>query len=134
MKIIRLNGTDKKLFELIGPLVMNPSILRLNNNYPFKTASNFIWHILIESSSVVGFIPLKPTQNGYNIDNYYFKLDDENIITILLEDVIESVGCYELTALVHKRNVDMFKKLGFSTFIEWKKYDKMIYINKKNDD
>ena len=35
MKIMTLQGTDKLLYELVAPLVMNPAILRQNNNYPF---------------------------------------------------------------------------------------------------
>jgi hypothetical protein len=42
MKIMTLQGTDKLLYELVAPLVMNPAILRQNNNYPFKT-SRFVW-------------------------------------------------------------------------------------------
>lgn len=31
MKIMTLQGTDKLLYELVAPLVMNPAILRQNN-------------------------------------------------------------------------------------------------------
>ena len=37
MDIVKLQGTDRKLYEFVCPLVMNPAILRQNNNYPFKT-------------------------------------------------------------------------------------------------
>ncbi len=36
MKIFKFHGTDKKLYELVAPLVMSPIVLRQNNNYPFK--------------------------------------------------------------------------------------------------
>lgn len=41
IQIIRLDGIDKKLYPLIGPLVMNPEVLRFNNNYPFKTGEQY---------------------------------------------------------------------------------------------
>ena len=35
VQIIQLQGTDKRLYELVAPLVMNPEILKQNYNYPF---------------------------------------------------------------------------------------------------
>ena len=49
---MRLNGVDARLYPLVGPLVMNPAILRQNNNYPFKTLS--LIHIWLESRNSVG--------------------------------------------------------------------------------
>ena len=40
MKVIQLKGLDTDLYPLIGPLVMNPKVLKANNNYPFKTTAN----------------------------------------------------------------------------------------------
>ena len=42
---MRLNGVDARLYPLVGPLVMNPAILRQNNNYPFKTSNRYLWYI-----------------------------------------------------------------------------------------
>jgi hypothetical protein len=134
MKILRLKGNDKELYELVAPLVMNASILKLNNNYPFKTAPDYIWHVLIDNKNVAGFIPLKPISNGYNIDNYYFRLDNKDVIKALLQDIIDSKDYPELVAIVHKRNTEAFIEMGFARIIEWKKYDKMIYQNPKSND
>ena len=35
VQIIQLQGTDKRLYELVAPLVMNPEILKQNYNYRF---------------------------------------------------------------------------------------------------
>lgn len=32
MNILKLGGLDCRLFELVAPLVMNPAVLRQNNN------------------------------------------------------------------------------------------------------
>ena len=37
IQTIQVQGTEKRLYQLIAPLVMNPDVLSANNNYPFKT-------------------------------------------------------------------------------------------------
>ena len=32
MNILKLQGLDGRLFDLVAPLVMNPAVLRQNNN------------------------------------------------------------------------------------------------------
>lgn len=125
MKILRLNGTDKKLYALVAPLVMNPAVIRQNNNYPYKTSSKYMWHLMVEKDEVIGFIPLKPTLNGYCIDNYYYKLDTPEIFEKLLDDVLEA-GHEELTATAHKCDVKAFTKRGFTLLTELSKYSKLI--------
>ncbi|MBO7213137.1 MAG: hypothetical protein J6U99_01085, partial [Rikenellaceae bacterium] len=125
MKILRLNGTDKKLYALVAPLVMNPAVIRQNNNYPYKTSSKYMWHLMVEKDEVIGFIPLKPTLNGYCINNYYYKLDTPEIFEQLLDDVLEA-GYDELTATAHKRDVDAFTKRGFTVLSQLSKYTKLI--------
>ena len=39
IQIVQLHGTDKKLYELVAPLVMSPEVLKQNYNYPFRTSS-----------------------------------------------------------------------------------------------
>ena len=38
IQIVQLHGTDKKLYELVAPLVMSPEVLKQNYNYPFRTS------------------------------------------------------------------------------------------------
>ncbi len=129
MEIIRLDGIDKKLYELVAPLAMNPAVLRQNNNYPFKTSFKYVWYIALEGTEVIGFMPLKPSSGGKCIDNYYIQDDSGNTIDKLLEHVIDDHGDSGLlSALVHRRHVQDFHRNGFRTFIEWTKYEKMDYI------
>lgn len=129
MEIIRLEGTDRKLYEWVAPLVMNPAILRQNNNYPFKTSHRHIWYLAVEGESVMGFMPLKPMAAELCIDNYYVSGDSPVTIAALLARIAEEEsGAHVLTALVHKRHVEMFRKQGFQTVREWKNYDKMKHI------
>ena len=47
MQILKLQGTDRQLYRLVGPLVMNPKVLQYNNGYPFKTGEHYVWLSLI---------------------------------------------------------------------------------------
>ena len=35
IQIVQLHGTDKKLYELVAPLVMSPEVLKQNYQLPF---------------------------------------------------------------------------------------------------
>lgn len=132
MEIININGTDRKLYELVAPLVMNPAILRQNNNCPFKTSRCHRWFIALDNDgSVAGFLPVRNTNGRPYIDNYYIRGDREDTIKMLL-DAAKDEPEYErsLTALVHKRHVAAFEKNAFRTFLEWKNYHKMDYNGK----
>ena len=40
-------------------MVMDPEVIRANNNYPFKTGEEYVWFIAIEDKEVVGFVPVE---------------------------------------------------------------------------
>ena len=68
MKVIQLKGLDTDLYPLIGPLVMNPKVLKANNNYPFKTTANHQWYIAVnDQEEVMGFLPVE-NKKRYNCD------------------------------------------------------------------
>ena len=128
MDIIKLQGTDKKLYELIAPLVLNPAVLRQNNNYPFKTGPKYTWYIAIEKEQILGFIPIKQTSvSSLMINNYYIKGDNLTILDKLLSEILANSDI-ELWATVHKRHVQSYKLKDFRTHIEWKNYERMLYF------
>lgn len=131
MEILRLNGLDKKLYELVAPLVMNPAILRQNNNYPFKTSSRYVWYIALEEDNVIGFIPLKSKEDGFSIDNYYISGDSAETLEVLLHKIQEDIESgTTITALVHKRHSKTFDKCRFSLWSELTNYDKRDYTKR----
>lgn len=128
MEIILLNGTEKRLYDLVAPLVMNPAIIRQNNGYPFKTSKDYIWYIAIENEVIEGFIPLKKSYTGILIDNYYIRGDNRQTLKILLDRIIsDTENKISLSATVFKRHVGIFRESGFRSSVEWKNYDKMQY-------
>lgn len=132
MEILRLNGLDKQLYELVAPLVMNPAVLRQNNNYPFKTSFRYVWYIALNDKNVVGFIPLQSKENGFSLDNYYISGDDDQILEALIRYIQDEVECgTTITALVHKRHSSVFDRCGFSLWSELTNYDKRDYTKRK---
>ena len=104
-----LQGTDKLLYELVAPLVMNPAILRQNNNYPFKTSRSHVWYIAFHETAVVGFMPVKKGHLYYSIDNYFVSGDDPSVLSELLEEVIKDF-CLFFVALFHHFKTTHFLK------------------------
>lgn len=128
-QIIRLDGIDKKLYPLIGPLVMNPEVLHFNNNYPFKTGEQYKWYIAVSQKEVLGFIPVEYRKQEWIINNYYACPDKENeILSILVEAVIkewEQESSISLSAVVQTRHLTIFTEENFKITKNWKIYCKM---------
>ncbi len=128
MNILKLQGLDSHLFDLVAPLVMNPAVLRQNNNYPFKTTRNHVWYIAVDEERVLGFMPVKMTLTNNCIDNYYVSGDDSSVIEGLLDRIIHDFASDgSLVAVVQERHVEDFSSKSFIPYVEWKRYVKMRY-------
>ncbi|MDE6173698.1 hypothetical protein [uncultured Bacteroides sp.] len=126
-QIIELNGTEKRLYQLVAPLVMNPKVLKQNNNYPFRTSENFKWFVAVEGKKVVGFLPLEHKKSEAIINNYYVKDNNTEVLKALLEKVIDSMEKDKLlTSVTLIEHQDLFLESGFSVEKLWRRYVKMI--------
>ena len=126
VQIIQLQGTDKRLYELVAPLVMNPEILKQNYNYPFRTSEDFVWFVAVDKKKVIGFIPVEEKKKEYVINNYYIESNNEDTMKLLLEKVIsETNTSKELTSVTFMEHSSLFKDLGFSEEKIWTRYVKM---------
>lgn len=126
VQIIQLQGTDKRLYELVAPLVMNPEILKQNYNYPFRTSEDFVWFVAVDKKKVIGFIPVEEKKKEYVINNYYIESNNEDTLKLLLEKVIsETNTSKELTSVTFMEHSSLFKDLGFSKEKIWTRYVKM---------
>lgn len=132
IQVIELKGKDKHLYQLLAPLVMDPAVIRANNNYPFKTGDNFVWFVAIENKEVAGFIPVE--QKGGNtalINNYYVGANGkerEEVLTLLLKAVISAYSPEEwrLNSITLKQDQEIFEKLEFTSLEKkWTRYVKM---------
>ena len=126
VQIIQLQGTDKRLYELVAPLVMNPEILKQNYNYPFRTSEDFVWFVAVDKKKVIGFIPVEEKKKEYVINNYYIESNNEDTLKLLLEKVIsETNTSKELSSVTFMEHSSLFKDLGFSEEKIWTRYVKM---------
>lgn len=129
IQIIKLNGIDRKIYQLLGPLVMNPEVLRFNNNYPFKTGEQYEWHIAIEGKKVRGFIPVEHRKKEWIINNYYAHPQYlEEVLPLLIKSVIEGAKVKSeiiLSAVVQSKHQPFFVQEGFEITKSWKIYYKM---------
>lgn len=125
-----ITGTDKRLYELVAPLVMNPEILKQNYNYPFRTSEDFVWFVAVDKKKVIGFIPVEEKKKEYVINNYYIESNNEDTLKLLLEKVIsETNTSKELTSVTFMEHSSLFKDLGFSEEKIWTRYVKMKKID-----
>ena len=92
IQIVQLHGTDKKLYELVAPLVMSPEVLKQNYNYPFRTSEEYEWFVALDNKHVVGFVPVEHKKYECVINNYYIKERNVDTLKLLLEKVLEKQG------------------------------------------
>ena len=128
IEIIRLDGTERRLYELVAPLVMDAAVIRWNNGYPFKTSDEYTWYVARRVRKVCGFMPVRRDRTRSLIDNYYACDDDSQVLAALLAAAVEgSDGGARLDAMVQKRHAEVFAQGGFETVAGLTKYDKMTY-------
>lgn len=130
MNILKLDGLSPQLFALVGPLAMNPKVLKANNNYPFKTTEHFEWYVAVEDDNVVGFVPVEKKSSAFVINNYYVQNDDEKILKALLKAVKPQDN---LQAVVQTKHETIFAKCNFCIERRWTKYIKMTYRTNDNE-
>lgn len=126
IQIIQLKGTEKRLYQLVAPLVMSPEVLRQNYNYPFRTSEDYVWFVALDNKHVVGFIPVERKKNECVINNYYVKDKDVETLKLLMNAVIEALDEENsLTAISFLEDKDVFRELKFNEEKIWTRYVKM---------
>ena len=128
MNILQLNGTDPQLYQLAAPLVMDPKVLKQNQNYPFRTSDSHQWFMAIDGQEVAGFMPVDIKRQQAKINNYYVKDNNADVLDALLKKTIEalSADCL-LTSITQVKDIDTFKNNQFNIAHEWKKFVKMVW-------
>lgn len=129
MNIVKLNGEDPQLYRRVAHLVMNKEVLASNNNYPFKTAPDYIWFIACDDGgNTLGFIPVVLKNRKATINNYYVVDDDRDVLCAILDELVAQLKKdFAVISVTQTKHVQAFKRCGFSVMFEWEKYVKMIY-------
>ena len=114
IQVIQLKGKDKHLYQLLAPLVMDPDVIRANNNYPFKTSEDFVWYIAIDNRDVIGFIPVDEKR--------------KEILSLLLSSVVTAFipAGWTLNSVTLIQDQETFEKFEFASMDKkWTRYVKM---------
>lgn len=126
IQIIELKGTEKRLYQLVAPLVMDPAVLKQNLNYPFRTSENYVWFVALNGKDVVGFIPVENKTRESVINNYYIKDNDEDVLKALLENVLaETEEGRRVSSVTFIQHQTIFQEFGFTIDKVWTHYVKM---------
>ncbi|MDR2982786.1 MAG: hypothetical protein LBV12_11135 [Puniceicoccales bacterium] len=128
MKIIKLNGEDQQLYDLVAHLVMSEDVLGYNLNYPYKTSPEYLWFIATDEGNTLGFMPVKQEKDRgkAKINNYYVADDNGAVFSALLQEIIETLSAgFEIEAVTQTRHIPDFERNGFSIALHWKRYAKM---------
>ncbi|MDR1091176.1 MAG: hypothetical protein LBL79_08890 [Prevotella sp.] len=126
MDIIKLEGEDQQLYYLVAHLVMNEDVLGYNQNYPYKTSSDYLWFVAMDKGDILGFMPVKLEEGKAKINNYYVTGDDSTVFSALLKEITTTLTAeYELESVTQSRHIPDFEKNGFSVSLYWKRYAKM---------
>lgn len=127
MFIEKIGGTEERLYRLVAPLIMDPVVLRQNNNYPFPTSEAYVWYVARNGTpgEVKGFVPVEIRGNQAIINNYYIANKDKDVLDAILQKIVKDAVEKKLLSVTQVEDVAVFKKNGFSTVRVWKLYVKM---------
>jgi hypothetical protein len=133
MKIETLEGTEKRLYELLAPLVMNPAVLRQNDNVAFKTSEDHVYFVAIdENDDCIGFIPVQEKGRRGKINNYYIRNRDADVMSMLIhsaEKHFKKEQFDSLSIIAQKQDYKTVEKLKFSVekpFVKYTKFTKKL--------
>jgi hypothetical protein len=132
MEIKVLQGTEESLYGLIAPLVMNPNVLRQNDNVAFKTTEKHVWIVAMVKQKCVGFLPIQRKKQFGEINNYYIRGRNREIFSRLLtraERQVEEDGYSSITIITQKMDYEIIRKLNYQAekvFINYTRFTKKL--------
>ncbi|MDR2980327.1 MAG: hypothetical protein LBV02_07825 [Bacteroidales bacterium] len=136
MDIIKLEGEDKRLYDLVAHLVMDEEVLAYNLNYPYKTSFDYVWFVAVtDTGDTLGFMPVKLEENKARINNYYIADDDGLVFSALLKEIVNTLSSdYEIESVAQIQHIPNFEQHGFTVVLYWKRYVKMKVIRKDEEE
>jgi superfamily II DNA or RNA helicase len=118
MRMEILAGTEKRLYEVVGPLVMNPAVLRQNDGVAFKTSENHVYFVALDDADdCVGFIPVQKKGKMGLINNYYIQDRDKELMSSLIksaEKYLKSEKLKFLAIIAQSTDYEVVQKLKFT--------------------
>ncbi|MDR1415650.1 MAG: hypothetical protein LBI96_07565 [Odoribacteraceae bacterium] len=131
MKIEIFEGTDKRLYEQLVPLVMNPAVLRQNNNVAFKTSEKHTWILAIDGEECIGFLPVQRKKSCAEVNNYYIRGRAKKVFAELLARAESWAKSMDYTTIVVITQIEDRGVLGRRKYTASKEYVKYIKFAKE---
>jgi N-acetylglutamate synthase-like GNAT family acetyltransferase len=129
MKIEILEGTEQRLYDIVAKLVMDPKVLRQNDNVAFKTTAKHVWIVAINNEECVGFLPIQKKKFFGEINNYYIIERDKKIFTRLLERAeqhAKEIGYDTIIVITQKSDYEVLVKRKYEVEKAFVKYTRFI--------
>jgi GNAT superfamily N-acetyltransferase len=64
-----LNGTDKKVYEIIAPYAMNSNVISDFEGYPILTDENYLWFLIFsDDGKLTGFSAISKTKTQIDVE------------------------------------------------------------------
>jgi hypothetical protein len=130
-KVEVLQGTEKRLYDLVAPLVMDPAVLRQNNRVAFKTTPKHIWIVAVsEDGRCLGFLPIQTKGNRAEINNYYIQNRDLELFDDLIAEALryaKRMGFTSLEIIAITEDSAILLRKGFvldKSFVKYIRYKK----------
>ncbi len=131
MRIVALNGVEERLYTLVAPLVMSPSVLRQNRGIAFKTSPKHIWVVAIsEDNKCVGFLPCLPKSGVVTINNYHVDNRDKELFKKMLRFAMQNFKGTPIEVITQRVDEPALKECGFKQVFEWVNYIRCFNENK----
>lgn len=128
IRIEKVLGTNHHLYELVGPFVMNPEVIRLNGGYPFKNTEDHLWYISMKGKNMVtGFISVVETSST-KLCNDFTWMDYDLLERLIQEALSDMERGTKVSFMADEGDIPVLEKLGFTIEIKGVKYSKMIKI------
>lgn len=123
LRVEKIWGTDTRLHNLIGPFIMNPTIIRMNGGYPFKNTEDHVWYVSVKNRNLItGFLSVC---DGRICNDFTWK--DNELLEILLEKALSDMDTGTLaTFMAEEEEVPLLEKFGFNEERKTVRYTKMV--------
>lgn len=131
MKIIILNGVEERLYTIVAPLVMSPSVLRQNRGAAFKTSPKHTWVVAIsDENKCIGFLPCLPKSGVVIINNYHVNNRDKELFKDMLRFAMQNFKGSPIEVITQRVDESALKECGFRPVFEWVNYVRYFNTNK----
>jgi predicted GNAT family acetyltransferase len=133
-EMIEVSSESSALVKHVGPLAMNPEVLKEYEGYPIVTKPGFKWLISIQDGKCVGFLAFSVNEEkqSANLQNCFVspELRKHGIFKKMYNEFIKRIPAKSKVELIATdTGKAVFKGLGYKVtkdFTKWHKMEKQL--------